>query len=325
MSEVPVLATVDESRKKLQLLGFWSEDREVGKLQFEQIPVIKGSRLGVRRGDTTFPITDRGGIMRCLGIHPDAMHEYEDDGDLIKRMIAVSQEKRATNVVRLSGDIGGVNTVQEASGSWMSPLEVFDIAVEVTEPIGVQFADYRYGHFMTRFVSRQGVDRPRKVGDIVHAGITVKQNGSVEVGPYCHRVFCSNGMARPYEKLATVGSRELVAPEIRSACEAANVSGLTLAGHLISLDNVQVVNREQVMVRLGHQFGLPDTFVSQVLQRLPSLGDDSTMFDVINIATELARDSKLQRERLMLDLGELTTELSKHCERCDHCGAILEN
>lgn len=324
MSGQKELLTVDEVKTRLENLDFWHEDIEIGKARFAAMPETDGSRLGFYHNDLCLPIADRGGLLNIVGIPPNALKEYEDNEDLINQMIQHSTQKRATDTIRLSGSHTKVLSIETPKGDWIDPREVFDIVCEEIDPVGVASADFYYNYYLMRIVGTQHMERAKQAGDITHSGLAIKLNGSVQVGPYCYRMICSNGMMRMYDELHTVSSREISLMEIRNMVQAQQVSAVDLVSRFLSLDEVPAgPNREQVMIRLAQEFELPQTFTTNVLERLPALPDDATMYDLVNVATQTAQASKIQKDKLQIRLGEMTWALAENYTRCDSCGAPL--
>jgi len=324
MSEQQELMSVDEVKTRLGNLDFWCEDVEIGKARFASMPVVEGSRLGYYRNDRCLPISDRGGLLNIIGIPPNALKEYENDEDLINRMIQHSTQKRATDVVRFTGTSTKVLGIEQSKGDWVSPQEVFDLVCDEINPVGVASADFYYNYYLMRIVGVQHMELARNRGDITHSGLAVKLNGSVQIGPYCYRMVCSNGMMQAYEELETLHSREMSLVEIRNIVQAQQVRATDLVSRFLSLDTVPAgQNREQVIIRLAQEFELPQSFTTNVLERLPALGDDATMYDLVNVATQTAQASKIQKDKLQIRLGEMTYALAENYTRCDSCGARL--
>ena len=224
--------------------------------------------------------------------------------------------------MRFTGHHRGVTSVAEPHGAWFSPLEVFDI---VAKELGGGVEDVKLDKkgLHMRFVGDYCTEPPKKAGDVSHAGLVVKMNGNVKIGPYSYRMVCSNGMMRMYEKLELVDTRDMITMAVRSACQAQYAASRELTDQFIGLDTSPFTgNREQTLIQLGHQSGLPARFVTKALERLPELPEDATMYDMVNIITQMASELR-QPEKVQVRAGRLVNFLADKPAFCDHCGKVV--
>ena len=316
------LLEVEQARTQLEALGFWSIDSRADETEIVTIPEVNRTRVGLVREEGMFPILDRNGLWREAGVASKFLGEYEDNPDLIRQMIQHSLNKRVGHSIRFTGHYAGVTSVAEPRGVWFEPLRVFDIAIEELGGKVEGMKLDRKGLSM-RFVGDYSKERPRDAGDVLHAGLVIKMNGNVQIGPYCYQMVCSNGLMRMYERLQIADSLDMVATEIRSACQAQHAASRELTDNMITLDEQPFTgNREQTLVRLGQTTGLPSRFIAKALEKLPELPEDATMFDMTALVTRMARDLK-RSEKIQMRLGSMVRHLSTEHARCSHCGTEL--
>jgi hypothetical protein len=318
------MLTLEEGRSRVQQMGHWALDTELSKTGLVLIPEVEGTRIGLRRGDMVLPVTDTIGLLAQAGISSGGLREFESDPELVARMISHSIAKRKDVLARFTGTVSRVSSVTTPKGGCVvPPATVFDVIAEEIPVKNVQIEEH--GHTLRMwFVSQQATDRPKEKGDLIHTGIVVRMNGQVELGPYCWRLACTNGVQRCYERLRKVNHTDLVAQEVRNVCQAQKVRATTLVGHLFALDDVRVENNEQTIIRLGQEFALPRPFVQGVVEMLPELPNSPSMYDVMNLATMSARDlPTASRERVTTLLGEATTVMATNAHRCSHCSSRL--
>jgi hypothetical protein len=321
-SERKEMLSLGEARSQLEALDFWREDIFAEKANLTLVTADGRPRVGLVRESGTFPIYDRTGLKRQLSISESVISDFADDPDLVRRIFSHSQNKFMGKSVRFTGFRNGVTTVTERKGPWISPLAVFDVVAKrldgLVEEIKMERRD-----LCIRFIGKQAKARPRIPGDVSHAGLVVKMNGNVRLGPYCYRLICANGMMRSYERLTGVESTADIDRTLRDLCQVQFTSAQQLLDHMIDLDNRPFEgNREQTLVRLGQQMNLPYRLIEKAIARLPELGEQATLLDGVNILTELA--SRLRRpDRIWIRLGALTDHLVRDIPRCRECGTEL--
>lgn len=181
-----------------------------------------------------------------------------------------------------------------------------------------------------------GGDRPtgkRAVGDITGGGIRIgqdrKHNLAPWVSPYLYRLACTNGyeMLDPGLKVDARGQTiEQVMSEFEAACQRAFGRVESDIRSFYDMRNQKVDNPERTVLRIAREQGLPERTALALVERVPAIVEgDASMFDVVNMVTNLANDPSIAhrsgvRRNLEITGGEI---ISEHVERCGHCHSRL--
>lgn len=175
-------------------------------------------------------------------------------------------------------------------------------------------------------------DEHRSVkGDVTKAGIRVghdvKHNLAPWVQPFLYRLWCTNG-AEVREDGLKIDARGSTLEAIMVEFEAVADRAFKIAERGIApfydLRNQPVTNPERVLMRIGSEHHIPPRSLGNLISAAPSLPDDATMFDLVNLVTNEANNPSLHREggrRLLQRVGgEIVGD---HAARCSHCQAKL--
>lgn len=182
-----------------------------------------------------------------------------------------------------------------------------------------------------------GVGGDRAEGDITTGGLTIglnrKNNLAPTVSRMMYRLACTNGYESRDDGLridARGASVDQVLAEFeRIAREAFAGVEAEIAAFYATRDERIEGDVTQAVLRIAEERGLPDRTSRRMAIRVPEMmneievrgGDGATMFDVINLMTNLANDpamagSRTRRRTLYRAGGGL---ISEHHARCSQC------
>lgn len=230
---------------------------------------------------------------------------------------------------------GAVRTVRDVGQRPIDPLSIVRVATRV---IGADSSE------VVRLVDEPGVfsfdatvpadyDRAvggdRAVGDITTGGLRFgqdrKRNLAPWTQPYIYRLWCTNGITARDDGLR-VDARGLTVDEVLAELEAAaerafsRVEGLT-AG-LYALREHPVDNPERTIRAIAREQAIPPRSVVRLMDLAASdaLPDSATMFDVVNLVTNLANHVTVRNDggRTLLEAAGGAV-VSDEAARCGHC------
>jgi hypothetical protein len=263
----------------------------------------------------------------------------QDPGIQSYLLNTLMQRKGGTMV--LDHDDASVQEIRGLGMEKMDPRGVIDVAIRVLgEDAKVieswkSIDKYRFD-VVVHDGSSFGIGGDLKVGDLTKGGLRfeqeTKRRRAPQVSAFMYRLVCTNGMevadlVSPLDKrdhngvLSMLGGLEENARTI-----------LDLLDHQIQsfydLRNQPVDNAEQMLVRLRQERGFSDRMLTEMIERTPALLDDPenpTMFDVVNIITNMANHPDLQsreggRRSLELAGGHV---IGEHAHRCPTCQSAL--
>jgi hypothetical protein len=150
------------------------------------------------------------------------------------------------------------------------------------------------------------------------------------VEKYTYRLFCTNGMSMPDATLKIDARGETVEDVINQLEEMAQRAFGEVEGDIAAfydLRNVAVDNPEREIRRIVREAKLPDRTLREMIDRVESddLPDDPSMFDIINVVTNMANNPLIRnktgaRRALETVGGNIVVD---HAARCGHCRSRL--
>jgi len=172
-----------------------------------------------------------------------------------------------------------------------------------------------------------------QVGDITRGGIRFGQNRKLNhapwVQPYLYRLACTNGMEVPDLSLK-VDARHCTADQIEAMFEAEIRRAVDRLESDIQafydLRNTALgADRTGELRRVALEQGLPARMVGRLEDLLPSVEGAGTMFDIVNLMTNVANDPALNhRSTTVRDLQTAGGQVvHDHAARCTTCHSRL--
>jgi len=174
-----------------------------------------------------------------------------------------------------------------------------------------------------------GVGGDKEVGDLTSAGVRVgvdlKRGLAPTIQPFSYRLICTNGMETPMvgAKIDARGqSVEEVLAELEEKARLAFAQAERDIESFYDMRNVKVDNPERTIRAIARERGIPNrsTMALIDLAATEEIGDEPTMFDVLNLVTNFANSPNIRNDggRLILEqaAGAVVTD---HAERCGHC------
>lgn len=173
-----------------------------------------------------------------------------------------------------------------------------------------------------------------QVGDITHGGIRIVSNPTEVEAPlvqtYLHRLSCTNGLTSP-EKESTITLKGRTVDDIIVEMEAAcrRVLGdldQSLADYAALATTFPPGSPVRFAWQLCREYGLTKRLADKVIERVNILPDDATVYDVLQVFTELANSGTVNYET-MLKLqavgGDMVFRTEQVLHRCHSCERLL--
>lgn len=299
----------------------------------------------IRLSEVEVPVT-AGGIL-AIGTHfgvPSAfLNKIERDE---AEWIIARRMERTPMEFTVRYDDSGVTGAYAPGQHIINPSRIVSVAEKVIGEDGVVTAfdidpsDFHFdttvpegsvrgvgGDLAATVENYAGTGEPR-VGDITLGGLRFgydrKRNLAPWVEEFYWRLACTNGMEVPMPgrriDARQADTVEDVLAELEAAAERAfSQAEARIAAHY-DLRTVTVDNPERTLRRVGRDRGLPARTIDRLLDGAPTLPDEPTMFDVVNLITNEANNSTITRfsaRRALQRTGG--AEVAEHHERCSHC------
>ncbi len=174
---------------------------------------------------------------------------------------------------------------------------------------------------------------PGQVGDITAGGVTVKidrkRSLSPAVQPYLYRLVCTNGMVAvdPGLKMDARGqSVDEVLAEFEALAEQAFSRVEDQISAFYDLRNTRVDNPERTLIAIAREQNIPDRSLAGMMRLAASeeMGDNPSMFDLLNLVTNFANSAQNPGGRFRLEAAAGAV-IDDHAARCGHCQSRLLN
>jgi hypothetical protein len=182
----------------------------------------------------------------------------------------------------------------------------------------------------------------RKKGDVVRGGLRVvthvapwSGHGSLnpQISTLLERLECTNGNTKA-EPTGTISLRGKNVDDIIEEMEQAaqEILGEIVPKRLtqfVSLSHEEVANPEQLLRQWGREHRIADSMLLKMIQRIPTLEQPVTRYDLLNLATSFQHEDIAGgpvRPTQFLRLQELGGSVAADQEiRCKSCGRTVDN
>lgn len=214
---------------------------------------------------------------------------------------------------------------------YVSVAAVFSTAREVMSDAKVQFSEKIGRTYVFNWITNISATPPQKVGDVTRGGVTLEVGlrgntgherfgSNVQVGGFLYRLVCLNGMITQSDQVTIVkgNSEENVLNRLGELIRTtlAAVEGEELP-RFVQLAEVSVRDPSQVVHRIAQDVGVSQHLQSRILDRLPTLGENPSYYDLVNLITSFANEWAPQRARRLQRLGgEIAVSQEHRCPTC---------
>lgn len=327
VKEIPT-ETLADIREGLAESTVDSIDVSLGEVEFDLINnnVIKLDKLEIQ---STIPGLVAFG--EWVNIPGKFLQRCDRD---IQQWLLTNMLGRIGGTVRVFYNEYGVKEVHDPRTEFIPPHKLVDIAAKVIDPkaLVAEFWQTK-DEFRLDVIVPEGFDRgiggDKKAGDITRGGIRIgqdrKHNLSPWVSEYLYRLQCTNGI-EVYDEGLKVDARGKTVPEVLVYFEAMADRAFRRVEKSIEsfygMRGKRVANPERDLMRIADEEGISTRILDYFLSAAPAL-DDPSEFDLVNLITNLANDSKVKAgpsRKLQRIGGNLVTQ---HTERCNQCRAKL--
>lgn len=306
------------------------------KRQLADVSIARGSDLRV--GDLALSLDEDG--LNVLGKHLGIPKGYlgKLSPDLVDQNVRYFLNKESESFALFEVDGNDLAGVYDASKEILPRGRVAEVIQSVLDPDATLNAlDLSQGRFVVDVTTTGIVTQPR-VGDFTYGGLRfathIAPTGAKATHPrvscYMNRLVCLNGMTHE-EEFGEISIKGNTVDDVISEME-------EVARHLLEnqvpalverfggLAERPVSNAEQFVHRLVRQFGIKAAVETAILERLPELGDETTIYDVLNLVSGFQHEEGVQRA-VALRLQHLAGETAWGADddhRCPTCQTRLE-
>lgn len=295
---------------------------------------IQASVSEIRLGGVTVPNTvhNRVQVGAFFGVSERTLTRFADS-DWAPTILNEVIRRTPEQVAVYTDDDGVVHDVMKPTKLHFTPHQIVDVALNIL-PADAKVVDLRHDgkdfSFSAR-VDQETDDRlwgDAAVGDLTAAGLMftlpIRERLAPSVATYAYRLVCTNGMTvmDPGFKVDARGQTvDDVLEELERKAQEAFGRVEAQVAAFYDLRNERVENPERTMIRLFEEFDVPTRVRADVLASAAEIGDDPTMFDVVNLITNHANHPDVAfrpTPRLALQ-GLGGRVISEHAARCNHC------
>lgn len=240
------------------------------------------------------------------------------ENDVMKHF--VNRYKNTAIALSLNEEGDGVESIYKRT--MVSELEIFD-HVWISLPDSLVFELGFNGKFEMRVITDFALTPPRRVKDVLNAGVHIEANDSgIAVSQFVYRLICTNGLIGESLKLKRRIHAESdalsVAQSLKDAVKSAfDQTREHLLPAFIATDDIPLDNPSQRIHSFVREHRLSAEVETELLDRVPSLSEGSTYYDLVNLFTAYGRDKQsVGFERLGARLvGENNSHRCIHCQR----------
>lgn len=230
-----------------------------------------------------------------------------------------------------------VFSIQERGARVIDPGKIVDIAAKVLTPSALvdrwssSSSFFGFDVIVPESFDR-GIGGDPKKGDItcggLRFGLNRKQNLAPEVSSLLYRPICTNGMTMGSEHFkvdARGSSVDEILVNLERMAEAAFSEIESQIEHFYGLRDQEVTHPERMISRLSREHKLSERLRLRLIDAVPQIettgsNGETTMFDIVNLATNLANDPELPNgaaAKLQHFGGELTHVHGARCRTCN--------
>lgn len=232
----------------------------------------------------------------------------------------------------------GITEVRKPGQTVVEPVRLVEAAMRVLPAESLLVEEWLTGDdFRADVIVPEGYERyiggDPEVGDITRGGIRIgqdrKNNTAPWVQPYTYRLVCTNGMEVPDHSLK-VDARRLDARQIEAAFEgeirrAVDRLEADIQAYYDLRNQPVGDDPTGAMRRIGRERGLPARTLGILEDMVPAMVTEAngnpTMFDVVNVITNLANNPSYRRDSTTVRGLQQTggTVVHEHGSRCGTC------
>lgn len=211
---------------------------------------------------------------------------------------------------------------------------LFDLLTDTLGKVDLTKYEIDRGTGTFDFVIEEAIEAPKRPGDFSRGGLLLDtrlgvdnyDSNRIQIEGYIYRMVCSNGMITSDKQQTYIrgNSVDEILERVRTnailTLEAVKQRRLP---QFVNLDNIPIDDPAKMVHQIGKREGLSSRLEERVLDKVPALKRDSTMFDLVNLVTNTANDEGLKsyQSRSLQRLGGVMTETVEH--RCSNCMAVL--
>ena len=320
------ILSYDEAREKVAESAMRHKDVTLGDLRLaatEKGIIWKGTKdKDLKEPKLIQNWTTLGRFQKQTGISMGSIKEYIGDPDLVERMIAFSQNKRADERLRMVWSQDEVIEVTDTTKPYIDPLEFFDIVGEEVKDVkGATRVEIGGNGMEVDFITGRTAAPARKRGDVSHSGVSIHWNGGIAVEPFVFRLVCVNGLTRRVGVTREADTIDTFKSLLRSAfkMEVDNADNLLKA--FAKSAETELKNPTTAVLAEARNHDLSD-HTARILAERTAAMEGNTVYDMVNLFTSYANEQPAQRAKLWRAGGGIIRDYEAH-DSCGKCGHLL--
>jgi hypothetical protein len=170
----------------------------------------------------------------------------------------------------------------------------------------------------------------KQIGDLTAGGLRfykdMQRNLAPSIQPFAERLWCTNGMTFVDSDLEISikgkDAHEIIA-EMEAVAERAFSQVEARIASFYDLRQQRVSNPERKLLRIADETGLPGRVTSELVHSVAALGDEVSMFDLVNHVTHFANEPSIAgrlttRNALQEAAGSVVSDHARRCPTCQH-------
>lgn len=318
------------------------DNKQWGGVTSEIVVKLENDLMTFEFGGHEVPATSDGMEALCTFMNIPRPFFLALDLDMQQELLAELLRRRTANLT-LYYDDSGIYEAHPPRRVRLAPSQIAEVAINKLgeDALVVDYwndDELRIDTIVPEDFDR-GIGGDPEVGDITRGGLRFSQNRKQNLAPsvnaYHWRLVCTNGMEVPVQGPrveARGGTVESVLAELELAADHAFRQVEEQIQHFYALRSRMIDGDvTQAVVQVARERGLPESTQIHLAHRVPSeldpeeLGHPVSMFDVINLMTNMANDPRLRRRRGPRRALEMAGGIlvQHEADRCSHCHQML--
>lgn len=298
-------------------------------VNFRNIRYSKPGTFSVDDKEFTFSNAASKQLFSRMGVKQESFSKCDDDlrGRVVESILS-HDDFEASFVV--SREDNRVQRIVKGNAAYLSMLKVYDTVMDELkewDPKVQLDVSPRMGA-VVNFITKEETTVP-DVGHIMRAGLTVRSKIEdfaplLYMGPFTYTLQCTNGMVGETHMIKAV--KDMTADKLLNLVKNSIVgwygnSKENMIPRMIAMRDVKASDPSHIVHRLSKEMSFGARAKNLVLDRIPELGQNPTMYDLVYMMTETANEFDLDTKYRLQTAGGRLVNTVDH--RCPQCSSVL--
>lgn len=281
------------------------------------------------------PVTERGLEQLASWLEIPSKFLLRLDRDLAQELVEPMLRRHGEEVKIAFTEDRGILEIRDPELEVVGPRVMVDVAAKIigdrADVVNVHNTNRSFGFDVVVPVdSSVGIAGDRQVGDLTVGGLRffkdIQRNLAPSIQPFAERLECTNGMTfvDPDLEISIKGSTvpEIIA-EMERVAETAFEQVESRIKGFYELREQRVTNPERKLLRIIEEQGIPGRIGGELVKSVAALGEEVSMFDIVNHITHLANEASIagrltSRNALQEAAGAVVNDHHRRCPTCLH-------